>query len=83
MPEAAFVAVTVQVGETVAFTVSPLMMHPVPTTETATVPEPDPPAVVMVIGAPATPVSVVLEIDSARCDSALKVKLTDGLVTRG
>ena len=67
----------------VAETVMPLTLHPAPTTESDLTPEPEPPVVVTVIGVPAVPVVVRLEMESAVWVSAVKVKDVDRLVTRG
>ena len=56
---------TVQVGDVDAVTDIPLTVHPAPVTVRLTAPEPLPPVVVTRSGVPATPVSVVLLIDSA------------------
>ena len=58
----------------------PLTLQPVPVVVYETVPLPEPPDVVKVIAVPATPDVEALEMDSAACAAAVKVKFTGMLV---
>jgi hypothetical protein len=75
-PEAAFVAVTTQVVAELADNVPFVTEQPKPDTSNEIAPEPDPPAVVSVIGVPTVPLNSLFAIDSEDCVTRLTDKDT-------
>ena len=81
-PEGALLAVTVQVVVSVATRSLPVSLHAAPTTTKVMTPVPDPPAVVTVMGVPASPLRTSLVMDNADCGTPAKMK-SAGAVNAG